>query len=252
MGQPLHVTVAQRLRDRIAGGELAVGEQLPAESNLCETFGASRGTVRAALAALRHEGLISGGQGRRPIVRETVSPQSFETFMSFTVWASTIGRTPGQRTIEVARRGATALAANQLGIAEGDPVIDVLRLRTLDGKPAMIERSSFIEPVGRHLFDFDPDHGSIYAHLTACGVDLREGRHTIDAVAADDVDAMHLDVEPGAPLLRERRRAVDGAGLPLECADDRYRPDRVAFTIDNAQHTGAGAQPDLRIVKEIS
>ena len=252
MSIPMHVAVAQELRKQIADGRLAIGQQIPSETSLCSTFGASRGTVRAALAALRHEGLISGGQGRSPVVREAVAPQSFETFMSFTSWAEKIGRTPGQRTIEVARRGASAVAAQVLGIAEGDPVVDVLRLRTLDGTPAMLERSSFVESVGRLLFDFDPDHGSIYAYLTSRGVDLSEGRHTIDAVAADDVDAMHLDVEPGAPLLRERRRAVDSTGAFLECADDRYRPDRVAFTIDNAQPTGVGVQPDLRIIKETS
>lgn len=248
----MNVAVAQELRQQIVDGRLVVGQKIPSETALCTMFGASRGTVRAALATLRHEGWISGGQGRSPVVREAVAPQSFETFMSFTSWAEKIGRTPGQRTIEIARRGASAIAAQTLGIAEGDAVVDVLRLRTLDGTPAMLERSSFIEPVGRLLFDFDPDGGSIYAYLTSRGVDLSEGRHTIDAVAADDVDAMHLDVEPGAPLLRERRRAVNSTGACLECADDRYRPDRVAFTIDNALPNGLGVQPDLRIIKEIS
>lgn len=252
MSTPMHIAVAQELRAQIVDGRLQVGQQIPSETRLCSTFGASRGTVRAALAALRHEGLISGGQGRSPVVREAVAPQPFETFMSFTSWAEKIGRTPGQRTIEVARRGASAVAAQALGIAEGATVVDVLRLRTLDGTPAMLERSSFVEPVGRLLFDFDPDQGSIYAYLTSRGIDLSEGRHTIDAVAADSVDAMHLDVAQGAPLLRERRRAVDTTGASLEFADDRYRPDRVAFTIDNAQPAGAGVQPDLRIIKETS
>ncbi|MFC7616496.1 hypothetical protein ACFQV2_26535 [Actinokineospora soli] len=65
-----------------------------------------RGTVRQALAALRHEGLIGGGQGKPPVVRETAVAQPFETFLSFTRWAKQIGREPGQRTVEIARRGA--------------------------------------------------------------------------------------------------------------------------------------------------
>ncbi|PYE17605.1 GntR family transcriptional regulator [Williamsia limnetica] len=252
MSLPLHVRVAEILRAQIADGTLPVGSALPSESALCATHQASRGTVRAALAALRNEGLIAGGRGRPPVVRDTAVVQSFETFMSFTAWAHDIGRTPGQRTIEIARRGASAIAAVSLEIEEGTPVVDVLRMRTLDGVPAMIERSSFIEPVGRLLFDFDSDSGSIYAYLTGQGVDLHEGRHTIDAVAATDVDAAHLDIDPGSPLLRERRRAVDHSGKPLEYADDRYRPDRVAFTIDNTHPAANGAAPDIRIVKEIS
>ncbi|WP_188546893.1 GntR family transcriptional regulator [Rhodococcoides trifolii] len=247
MSLPLHSRVADALRTEIADGVLAVGSPVPSESALCERFEASRGTVRAALGTLRNEGLIAGGRGRPPTVCAPAVAQPFETFMSFTAWAQSIGRAPGQRTLEVARRAASSVAATALGLDPGTTVVDVLRLRTLDGSPALLERSSFVESVGRKLFDFDPDSGSIYAYLIEQGIDLHGGRHTIDAVLASDADAAALDVDPGAALLRERRRATDSSGTPLEYADDRYRPDRVTFTIDNTQSTH-----DLRIVKEIS
>ncbi|GAA2987978.1 transcriptional regulator, GntR family [Actinokineospora diospyrosa] len=232
---PLHHRVADALRGRISRGQLPVGAALPSEAQLCEEFAASRGTVRQALAALRNEGLIGGGQGKQPVVRQAAVAQPFETFLSFTRWAREMGREPGQRTVEIARRGASQVAADVLGIDEGAPVIEVLRLRLLDGIPTMLERSSFIEPVGRLLFDFDPDAGSIYAHLLDRGIDLRAARHTIDAIGADEVDAKLLTVAVGAPLLRERRRATDASGARVEYADDRYRPDLVTFTIDNVQ-----------------
>jgi GntR family transcriptional regulator len=249
---PLHTRVADELRRQILDGELPPGAKLPSEARLCEQFDASRGTIRNALSRLRQEGLIAGGQGRAPVVREQAVGQPFENLLSFTAWAAGIGRVPGQRTIEVARRRASAEAAQALDLREGTPVVELLRLRLLDGAPAMLERSTFVEAVGRHLFDFDPDEGSVYAHLTACGVDLAAARHTIDAVAADDTDADLLEVRIGTPLLRERRRAVSGQGVPLEFGDDRYRPDRVTFTIDNARPTTASVNPDLRILKESS
>jgi GntR family transcriptional regulator len=252
MATPLHARVSDRIRRQILSGEIPVGTTLPSEARLSATFNASRGTIRAALATLRHEGVIEGGQGRPPVVRDNAAPQPFETFMSFTAWALQIGRVPGQRTIEVARRGASATAAEALELEEGVPVIDVLRLRTLDGAPAMLERASFVERVGRHLFDFDPDHGSIYAHLAELGVAPERARHTFDAVSATDTDAEHLDLPLGAPLLRERRRSVDGDGVPIEYGDDRYRSDRVTFSIDNVQPTSAGISRDLRILKETS
>jgi GntR family transcriptional regulator len=235
---PLHQRIGDELRRRIFDGELAVGDAVPSEAQLAGEFAASRGTVRQALAALRVEGLIGGGRGRPPVVRSTVASQPFDTFVSFTSWARQLGRTPGQRTIEVARRGAGEVAADALDLAPGDPVVEVLRLRLLDRRPAMLERATFIEEVGRLLFDFDPDGGSIYAHLTDRGVDLATARHTFDAVAADAVDADLLGIAVGAPLLRERRRAVDGTGRPLELGDDRYRPDVVTFTIENARDAG--------------
>lgn len=252
MATPLHARVSDRIRQQIVSGEIPVGTTLPSEAHLCATFAASRGTIRAALATLRREGVIEGGQGRPPVVRDNAAPQPFETFMSFTAWAFQIGRIPGQRTIEVARRAASSTAAEALGLEEGGQVIDVLRLRTLDGAPAMLERASFVEHVGRHLFDFDPDRGSIYAHLAQLGVAPERARHTVDAVAATDLDAEHLDLSIGAPLLRERRRSVDRDGNPIEYGDDRYRPDRVTFTIDNAQPIAKGIARELRILKETS
>lgn len=231
---PLHQQVSAELRRRIFGGTLPIGESLPSEAQLVEEFGASRGTVRQALATLRAEGLIGGGQGRPPVVRSAVASQPFSTFLSFTSWARQIGREPGQRTIEVARRRAAGEVAVALEVEEGSPVVELLRLRLLDGRPVMVERASFVEPVGRLLFDFDPDSGSIYAHLIASGVDLSVGRHTIDAVAASSVDASLLDAAVGTPLLRERRVAGSGDGSVLEYGDDRYRPDVVSFTIENA------------------
>ena len=252
MSLPLHAQVAEDLRSQIASGALAEGDSLPSEAQLVQTYGASRGTVRAALQALRREGLIGGGQGRPPVVRATALGQPFESLLSFSAWADQVGRTPGQRTVEIARRAPTADAAEALDLKPGEAVIDVLRVRSLDGEPVMIERTTFVESVGRLLFDFDPDQGSIYAHLSASGVDLHGARHTIDAVAADAEDAELLVVPAGVPLLRERRRSLTADGVPVEYSDDRYRPDRVTFTIDNTRPSSVGVVSELRILKESS
>ncbi|SDE34835.1 GntR family transcriptional regulator [Nocardioides lianchengensis] len=248
----MHARIAEELRGRIARGELARGTALPSEAQLCQQFGASRGTIRSALATLRQQGLIGGGQGRSPMVLDSALGQPFETLISFSTWAQDAGRVPGQRTIEVARRQASVVAATALQLDEDTPVVDVLRLRLLDGEPAMLERSTFVTEVGRLLFDFDPDSGSIWAYLTAQGADLHSARHTFDAVAADEVDAELLQVEVGSPLLRERRLSTTSSGVPLEYSDDRYRPDRVTFTIANSHASAAGVRPDLRILKESS
>jgi len=105
-----------------------------------------------------------------------------------------------------------------------------------------------VRPAGQ----FDHDAGSIYAHLTAVGIDLRSARHTFDAVPAGDVDAELLRVPIGAPccgsgVARHRRTE-----RRWEYGDDRYRPDRVTFTIDNSRPVSAGLPPDLRVLKETS
>ena len=239
---PLHQQLADELRQRIATGNLPVGASLPSEARLCLEFGASRGPVRQALATLRAEGVIGGGRGKPPVVRAQPMAQSFEVFRSFSSWARLLGREAGQRTLEVARRPAGNVAADALGLDPGEPVVELLRLRLLDGEPVMVERTTFVEPVGRLLFDFDPDSGSLFGYLTGEGVDLTVARHVFDAIAADATDAELLGVPLGAPLLRERRRTTSAAGEPREWSDDRYRPDLVTFAVDNGQ---APARPAL-------
>lgn len=239
--QTLHARLAETFRGLIRDGAWVPGTVIPSEAELVEAYGASRGTVRVALKALRDEGLIVGGQGRQPQVRDTRPAQPFQTFLSFTEWARQIGREPGQRTIEVARRAVTGEAAVALRAEEGEAGVHVLRVRLLDGVPCMIERTVFALDAGQSLLTFDADSGSIFAHLKSLGVDLHRGQHVIDAVAATAEDADLLEVAAADPLLRVRRTTSDRHGRPLEFSDDRYLPTHTTFTVENTHD----AQPAL-------
>jgi GntR family transcriptional regulator len=236
-----HEHVAAVLRQRITRQEYQIGDSLPAESVLCAEFDVSRGPVRQALATLKNEGLIRVSRGKPAIVRSHDVRQTLDTFTPFTQWAERNGRTAGSRTLEVSRRRASETAAGALGLTPDDFVVEVLRVRLLDGEPAMIERSTFIDSVGSLLFEFDTDSGSITDYLTDRGVRFEAMEHVLDAVAAVDVDAENLHIERGSPLLRERRTSRDQHGVAFEYADDRYRPDVVAFSIVNARTIDARA-----------
>ena len=229
----MHEMIADSLRDQIRLGQLTVGAPLPSESQLCDQWKSSRGPVRQALATLRSEGLIAGGRGKPPVVCTTSVGQPFDTLLSYSAWARSIGREPGQRTLELALRRADEHASSVLHIDEGVPVVQVLRLRYLDGEPAMLERATFVEHVGRLLFDFDCDSGSMWAYLLSQGVQFAAASHVIDAVAADPVDAQHLEVADGAPLLRQQRSTRSADGAVIEYHDDRYLPTVVSFTLQN-------------------
>lgn len=70
-GEPARYTqLVDVLRQRIATGNLAIGDQLPTELALAQQHQISRGTVRQAMSVLLHEGLIERVQGRGTFVRE--------------------------------------------------------------------------------------------------------------------------------------------------------------------------------------
>lgn len=231
---PLHTRLYDTMIQRIRSGEWRQGERVPSEKELAEEFGTSRGPVRQALAALRAEGMIVGGRGAPPRVNRAVPLQSFDTFMSFTEWARDLGYTPGQRVIEAARRPATEEVARELEIDMDEQVVEIIRLRLLDGEPAMLERSLFPFRIGRHLISADLDNGSIYQNMRALNISPVRARHVIDAVAAHQLDAEWLRVPVGGPLLRVRRVSFDQNGDVLESSDDRYLPSMATFVVENS------------------
>ncbi len=62
--------VVARLREKIEGGEFAVGDRLPSEAQLTEAFSVSRTVVREAIAPLRADGLVEPRQGAGVFVLE--------------------------------------------------------------------------------------------------------------------------------------------------------------------------------------
>ncbi|MFH8891236.1 GntR family transcriptional regulator [Streptomyces sp. NPDC017949] len=60
------------LKERISGGDLPAGAQLPSEAELAEAYGVARGTVRRAVRELEAAGYVEARQG----VGRFVSPTS--------------------------------------------------------------------------------------------------------------------------------------------------------------------------------
>jgi GntR family transcriptional regulator len=228
-----HAKIASELRDRIASGQLVPGAAVASEAELSAEFDVSRGTIRQALAALRTEGLISGGRGRRPVVRRPTLSQSFDQMVSFSAWARRSGRIPCARTLELARRPCPAVIADALGLAPQTHVFQYKRLRLLDAEPVMVEVATFVEPVGRLLLDFDLDTGSVYDQLGAHGIALAEAEQQISAVAASSEFADLLQVQRRAPLLQVSRRVFDADGTAVELSRDSYRGDIFNVTVHN-------------------
>lgn len=67
---PLHYQIRQQIALAIADGRLVPGDLLPPEEDLAAQGSVSRTTIRQALAALVHEGLIERKRGKGSWVLE--------------------------------------------------------------------------------------------------------------------------------------------------------------------------------------
>lgn len=75
----LYEKIVKQLKEKIANGEYGVGDKLPAERELIETFGVSNAAVREAFRVLESEGLIVSRAGGGRFVRAAHPDTLFRT-----------------------------------------------------------------------------------------------------------------------------------------------------------------------------
>ncbi|MEU7977376.1 winged helix-turn-helix domain-containing protein [Micromonospora sp. NPDC049081] len=68
--KPKWAHLADSIREKIASGELAPGDQLPSTAQLRAEHGVSAGVVRQAILVLQTQGLVEGVHGLGVFVTE--------------------------------------------------------------------------------------------------------------------------------------------------------------------------------------
>lgn len=137
------------LRADISTGRRGPGDRLPSEHDLADEYGASRPTVRRAIAVLKAEGLIISEQGRgmfvrpKPHVRLLLSGANYRRHRGaglpgFNAQVIEQGQTPQQHLLEVATLNATADVATQLDLDNDAEIVVRRRLFTIDGQPVSL------------------------------------------------------------------------------------------------------------------
>lgn len=243
--QPQYRQIEQALRARIAS--LRPGARLPSDAELCAEFGVSRMTARNAMQRLAEDGLIAREPGRGSFVAEPPAHRRANRLMTFTQEMLRAGRVPSSLTLDRVVRASTAAEAASLGIPPRQSIVHLRRLRQADGRPVALESAVLIVACAEAVMAADLAHGSLHDTLARAGFILARGSGTISAAAATAEDARLLDIQPGDPLLTERRVIMDAHGRRIEATESRYPADRYAldvrFDVEGADAPAASAGP---------
>lgn len=230
--QPLYIQLAQQLADRIADGQPAVGDLLPTEAELGETFGVSRYTVRQAIQHLRQQGLVSArkgvgtrveAQGKGP--RYSHHLQSLGELLQYAHET----RLELAAVEDVEARGALA---EQLGCRPRKRWIRVTGVRH-GGTPErpVCLTEVYLDSAYRALTEDTNTLRTAFWSLIErrFGETIVEVEQQIDAVVLDPEQAERLEAEVGAPaLLFTRRYYVTGRRL-VELARNLHPSDRFSY-----------------------
>lgn len=232
---PLYLQIAEGLLDRIESGELAPGDRLPPERELSVMLGVNRLTLRRALRTLETQGLLTRRQGKGTYVAAPKIERQADQLVSFTRGMRRRGFTPGIRLIGAEERPVEAGIARELRLPTSAPVYDILRVRTLNQEPVLLERYTLSARRFPGLTRFDLAARSLYEVLQAeYGVSIQRARQSLEPAVAEEFEAGLLAVKAGAPLMLERRLSYDSRGDPVEHGRDLYRGDRFRFVTEIA------------------
>ncbi len=231
---PLYQRLREEMLSKIAAGEWTPGAPIPTEAELTRLYGVAIGTVRKAVDTLVNEGLLIRSQGRGTFVRRPNFDASLARF--FRQVNATGGREiPASRILAKALQSPSKTVAAALGLEDGEQVIHMERLRTVEGRTlfhediwlpasrfsALLEIDS--ERFGELLYPF---------YETRCGQCIASARETLTVGAADSAMAKVLSVEEGAPMVMIERTALGYDRSPLEYRISRAAAEGFRYQID--------------------
>lgn len=236
---PLYGQLREAIVSMIAAEGLVPGDLLPSEHQLCQEFGVSRTVVRQALAQLDNEGLVQRVKGKGTFVGH---PKTSEHLMHtlLGLYEDVEQRGGEVRSDVLAHRTIPAdrEVATQLELDEGAPVVELRRMRYVDGEPWALSTAWLPEAYGRLTTRADLTEESLYRVLERHGIVGVTGWRSVEAVLADRDSAQLLGIHAGSALLKLESVRRDASGVPIDYFVAYHRGDRSRFEFElTNEHT---------------
>lgn len=224
--------IAKELRDDIVNGVYSPGQQLALEKEMCEQYGVSRITIKRAVDELVKQGLVVKRRGSGTFVKSLEDQDVKELGMAnqFNGFATTFqGRDVGTQVLKFDIVHPEKEVAAKLQITEDDFIYDIIRVRSLDGEPIVVEYTQMpiqlIPGLKRHVLE-----NSIYSFIEGdLKLKIQSAHRTVRAVMPTDEEKQELAIEGVLPLLEVEQVAFLDDGRPFEFSIAHHRGDRNVF-----------------------
>lgn len=229
---PLFKRIESDLRQRILCNELAAGDKLPSESEMIDTFGVSRITVRQALAELQAAGLIEKVNGKGSFVSRPQDRPELGLLTGFYEHMRARGHVSRGKVISVREIKAPAAAALALGQPQDSLMTRISIVKTVDGAAVAYGHVIGLKTLMEQLLAHDIEYNDAL-QLLESRLGYRLDYHDIEtqAVPANKEHATRLNVPAGSPLLRVKFVPHDIEKRPLLYSDYVFRGDKFSYKV---------------------
>ena len=231
---PRYHRVRDVLAAEIAAHKWRPEEALPAEAALAQSHGVSIGTIRKAVDSLVADGVLERFQGKGTFLRRPDFQSSLFRFFRH-LSADGTARVPESRILKRDEAPMPAIVAGALNRPAGTPAIRLLRLRSLDGRPLVVEDIFLPRDRFKPLLTIDPrEFGDLLYPLYEqyCGVLVTSARETLSAETVSARHAKLLDLAAGAPVIVIERVALGVDRQPLEWRQSRGAADQFRYQVE--------------------
>jgi DNA-binding GntR family transcriptional regulator len=209
--------IAQAMASELTNSLWRSSDPLPSEAELASYFNVTRRTVRKALSAIERQGLIAKGRGRRTLYRGRMIDWSHDMLVDLPTAARRAGFRPSTRLLRVGEMAAGLSEARALGLPLGEAVGEICRLRLLDGKPVVQQRSVLPSEIAARIPSNELERHSLYELLRRhCGIgELFIADEHFAPSQATTEEARFASIEDARPVVRVTR-IVRETGRPVE------------------------------------
>jgi GntR family transcriptional regulator len=231
---PYYIQLMDLLQSQIQEKAWLPGEQIPGEQELCDHYGISRTVVRQALRELEFGGAIMRRKGKGTFVAEPkINEGLIQKLTGFYQDMVERGLKPVTQVIHQLVVPANEKVARYLNIPVGTKVIDIQRLRFINNEPIQLVTTFIPYAACPQLAEADITDCSLYEYLrTQCGIVLDRGVRYLEAVAANETEAMLLGIEKNSPLMMIDSISYVASGQAVEYYHALHRGDRSRFEVN--------------------
>lgn len=219
--------ICHALREQIEHGLLAPNGKLPAERALSEVFATTRITLREALVQLEAQGLIYREERRGWFVAPQRLTYDLIARSHFHAMVRGQGRVPSTELLSARLQPASALICARLQLPALSSVVQVCRLRRIDGR-AVLYAEHYLNP-GYFPGILEQDLAQSLTEIYEREYRLRYGRVCFEMLptALPAPAAGALKVSVGSPGLQVTRVNSDQHGHLIDCDLEYWRHDAI-------------------------
>lgn len=231
---PYYIQVRNALQEYIKSGGWQVGDQLPGEPELCRMFEVSRTVIRQALEELELEGLIFREKGKGTFVAEPkIDQRMAQEITGFYQDMIQHGLKPVTQILRQGVIPASPTIATHLKLEPGAEVIEIHRLRGVQGEFIILDTTYLPYALCPDVLDADFTSQSLYAFLEdQLGLIITRAHRTFEAVLATEYEAQLLQIKVGDPLILLDSVAYLKDDTPIEYFHGFHSSGRSRFKID--------------------